>query len=286
MTYTRRQVRAPERPVLVVALEGWVDPGFAAAAALASLLEQFDNRTFAVFDTDELIDLRARRPRVRIDDGVRGRIYWPGPRLRVGTDNAGKGVAFLVGPEPDFRWRPFATEVAELAVELGTELIVGLGAFPAPTPHTRPVAVTATASDQALARRIGFMPGTRDRPARMIDVIGSFCMDAGIPSIGLSARVPHYVGQMPYPPASIALLEALGRVSGLSIETDNLQESAESTRVQLDEMIAQSEEHIAMVRQLEDQYEEIGTSIVIENEIPSGDEIAAELERYLRGEMQ
>src|SRR5580698_6319067 len=123
------------------------------------MLEQSETRSLAIFDSDEYIDLRARRPRLRIEDGVRGRIFWPGPRLRVGTDRHGAGVAFLVGPEPDLRWRPFATEVRELVIELGSPLIVGLGGFPAPTPHTRPVMVTSTASDQALAARIGYMQG-------------------------------------------------------------------------------------------------------------------------------
>lgn len=273
--------------MLVVGLEGWIDPGFAAATALASLQEQYNVRTFAAFDSDEYIDLRARRPQVRIRDGVRGRVFWPGPRLRVGTDSRGVGVALLVGPEPDLRWRAFATEVTELAVEMGAPLIVGLGGFPVPTPHTRPTSLTATASDQDLARRIGFMQGARERPARMIDVIGSFSADAGIPSIGLSARVPHYLGTTAYPAASVALLEALATLSGLTIDTGHLRQAAITTRDQIDELIAQSEEHTAMVRQLERQYDEANVvTPITESSMPSGDEIAAELERYLRGDFK
>ncbi len=220
MSYNRRDVVLPERPILIVALEGWIDPGYAAATAVASLLEQASTRTLAVFDSDEYIDLRARRPRLEIHDGVRGRIFWPGPRLRVGTDRHGQGVAFLVGPEPDLRWRPFVTEVRDLVIELGSPMIVGLGAFPAPTPHTRPVMIASTASDQALAGRVGYLQGARERPARMIDVIGAYCQEAGIPSIGLSARIPHYVGQTPYPAGSIALIEALTSLTGLSFDRE------------------------------------------------------------------
>ena len=272
--------------MLIVGVEGWIDPGFAAAAAVASLLEQFDTRTFCVFDTDEFIDHRARRPRVRIRDGVRGRVYWPGPRLRVGTDSHGRGVALLVGPEPDYHWQEFATEVRGLVNELGTRLIVGLGAFPTATPHTRPIVVTSTASDASLARQIGFMPGARDRPARMIDVIGAYCADSGVPSIGLSARVPHYVETSPFPAASVVLLDALGSVSGLSIDTSGLRRESERTRKQLDDLIAESEEHTTMVRQLETQHDAAQVEVIGEDKVPTGDEIAEELERYLRGDLQ
>jgi predicted ATP-grasp superfamily ATP-dependent carboligase len=174
--------------------------------------------------------------------------------------------------------------VVELAVEMGTTRIIGLGAAPAGVPHTRPIPVTATASNQILAGEVGFRPGSRDRPARMIDVIGAAADDAGIDSIGLVVRVPHYVSTTPFPAASIALLEAVARVSGLTIDTASLKESAASTIKQVDELISRSEEHLEMVRQLEEQYPPIDHVGIEEHELPSGDEIAAELEEYLRGE--
>lgn len=286
MSFTRREVALPEEPVMIVALEGWIDPGFAAATALSCLLEQFETDTYIVFETDELIDLRARRPRVISRDGVLGRVYWPGPRLRIGIDAKGKGMAFLIGPEPDFRWKAFANEVTELAVELGCKLIVGLGAAPAPTPHTRPTPVTSTASNQELAAVIGYRAGTRDRPGRMIDVIGSVAESAGIPSVGLLARVPHYVSTTPYPAASISLLEALGTVSGLSIDASSLTASAQETNLEVDTLIAQSTEHTEMVRQLEERYRQIESASIEASALPSGDEIAEELEKFLRGQAE
>ncbi|HWD24062.1 MAG TPA: PAC2 family protein, partial [Acidimicrobiales bacterium] len=211
----------------------------------------------------------------------------PCPRLRVGTDLAGSGVMFLTGPEPDYRWRPFAQEVTDIAVELGVRLVVGLGAFPAATPHTRPIRLSSTSSDPSLSHQIGYRPGSIEVPARIVDVIGTTCAEVGIPSIGLLARVPHYVGAMPFPAASVALLDGLAKIADLTIDTDSLARTAASGLAQVDELIAQSEEHAEMVRQLEEQYgDNDGIPIVSEVDIPSGDEIAAELERYLRGESQ
>jgi hypothetical protein len=285
----RHHMDAPRDGVLVVALEGWVDAGFSAASATATLLESIETRPIATFSSDELVDHRARRPRLRIDDGVRGAITFVEPALLGGTDRLGSGVLVLVGPEPDYRWRAFSSEVTSLAVELGVRLVVGLGAFPTGAAHTRPVRLTATASDPELAHKIGFIPGSLDVPAGIGEVIGEQCSKAGIPSVGLWARIPHYVSAMPFPAGAVALLEGLASLSGLIVDLDELRRSAEETRRRVDELIAESSEHTEMVRQLEaqaDASEEQGRGALELNEvaIPSGEEIAAELERYLRGE--
>jgi hypothetical protein len=291
VSHERREVDLPEHPILVVALEGWIDPGFAAQNALAALLDLTTTRTAVVFDGDDLIDHRARRPRVRIQDGVRGRVFYLAPRLRVGRDLLGHGIAFLVGPEPDYRWQSFAGEVVDLALELGSTLVVGLGAYPAPVPHTQPVTLSATASSPELAERVGFRRGSIDVPTGIADVIGKACSDRGIPSVGLWARVPHYVGAMPYIPASLALVEGLIDLADLVLDIGDLREKAARSREEIDALIAQSAEHMEMVRQLEEQYQEGEDDFgegpdepFDEAELPSGDELIEELERYLRGE--
>lgn len=274
----------PPEPTLIVALEGWIDPGYAAATALGALLDQFLTRTLAVFNSDDIIDQASRRAWLRVEEGVRGRLFWPSPRLRVGTDRADASVAFLVGPEPDYRWSAFASEVADLVVELGTRRVIGLGAFPAPTPHTRPLAVVATSSDPELAREVGFVSGGIVVPIGIGDVIGERCAEAGIPSLGLWARMPHYVSGMAYPAGAVALLERLASLTGFAIDTSDLQRSARRAKRRVDDLIAQSEEHSEMVRQLEEQADEeevLGAAV-----LPSGDELAEELERYLRGELE
>jgi len=277
---------APSSPVLVVALDGWVDAGLAGASAMTSLLEAVETRPYAVFDSEELLDQRARRPQLRVVDGINDDLEWPQVTLRVGTDRLGSGIAMLAGPEPDMRWRSFSGAVAELATSLEVRLMVGLGGFPAGAPHTRPVKLAATASDSQLAQQVGFVSGAIEVPAGIQAAIERACASAGIPSIGLWARVPHYVAAMPFPAASLALLDGLASLSGLVIDSHVLAEAAEAARRKVDELISQSDEHQAMVRQLEQQIDELeGTPVTLDDRmVPSGDEIAAELERYLRGE--
>ncbi len=277
---------APASPVLVVALEGWVDAGFAGGTAMASLFEAVETRPYAVFDTEELLDQRSRRPKLKIADGINDGLEWPQLVLSVGADRLGSGIAMLVGPEPDMRWQSFSDAVAELATALEVRLMVGFGGFPAAAPHTRPVKLAATASNSRLVQKIGFIPGAIDVPAGIQAVIELACSRVGIPSVGLWARVPHYVAAMPFPAASVVLLDGLASLSGLVIDSHVLAEAADSARQKVDELIAQSSEHQEMVRQLEQQIDEIeGTPEMPDDRtVPSGDEIAAELERYLRGQ--
>ena len=283
--YERRPSRQPDRPVLVVSLEGWVDAGLGATSATTALLGSIPTEVLATFDGDDLIDQRARRPVLRIVDGLNAGLNWPEIRLLVGEDRNGNDIVFLVGPEPDFHWRPFVASVVELARELGVRLVVGLGAFPAAAPHTRPVRLAATATTPELASQVGVVAGTLEVPAGIEGALEEGFAATDIPAVGLWARVPHYVSNFPYPAASLALLEGLSQLTGLQINTGELRAAATVSHRRIDELIANSEEHTEMVRQLErqvDAEEQATMGGIPLNRLPSGDEIAAELERFLR----
>jgi hypothetical protein len=281
--YQRHPSRPLDRPVLVTALEGFVDAGLGAATAVASLLSRGSERV-ATFDSDELIDYRVRRPTLHVADGVTRRLEWQSVQLRAVQDREGRDVVALVGPEPDLRWHAFVRAVVELARELDVRLAVGLGAFPAPAPHTRPVRLAATATDEALARQVGYVSGTIAVPASVEGALEPALAEAGIPAVGLWARVPHYVAAMPYPAASAALVDGLAAVAGLSFDAAALHAAADAARQRVDALIAQSEEHQRMVRELEARIDATEGNPLDLGQVPSGDEIAAELERYLREE--
>lgn len=267
-----------ENPPLVIGLDGWIDAGLGAAAATASLLAHHASTTVATFDTDVLLDHRARRPTIRLHDGIVTDLNWPAIELRAGRDQRGMGMLLLVGAEPDHQWRAFTGAVVDLALELGASTVIGLGAYPAPVPHTRPVMLSCTASTEELAGRIGFLRGTLEVPAGVQAAIEQRAHDSGIPSVGAWAQVPHYAAAMPYPAASLALIEGLEALTGLTLDHGTLESEAATTRDRIEELINGNEEHAAMVRALEMQAD---ASPTIEP-LPSGDELAAELERFLR----
>lgn len=273
-----------ESPVLVLALDGWIDAGMGAAGARAALLDASENVTVATFDCDALLDHRARRPTMHIDDGVMTGLSWPAIELRATTDANGSDFLILAGAEPDHTWRAFSRAAVDLALEFGVRMVVGLGAYPAPVPHTRPARLAVAASDPSLAA-VAPVHTTVEVPAGVQAAIERQAHEEGLPAVGLWAQVPHYVSAMPYPAAGAALLEGLSTVASLQINALQLLEEAASTRRRIDALVADNEEHLAMVHQLEASYdadEQSTAGTLGGGPLPSGDELAAELERFLR----
>ncbi len=277
---------ALHRPALVIGLEGWVDAGLGAATAIAAVLAASSSDLVATFDGDHFLDQRARRPVVRLVNGVNTELTWPQTQLRAAQDAAGNDVLYLVGPEPDFHWRGFVDAVVELSQRFGVRLAVGLGAFPAPAPHTRPVRLVATAppTSSELIDRVGRTRGELEVPAGVISALEIGFGEAGLDMVTLWARVPHYVAAMAFPEASVALVEGLGSIAGLAYDSSELRRAADASRRQVDEVIASNREHVAMVHKLEEAIDSAeGNPLGVET-LPSGDELAAELEKFLRGE--
>jgi len=270
--------------VLVLGLDGWIDAGAGGAQAMAALQADTTTEVIGTFDSDALIDARSRRPMVQLTDGVHDSISWPTIEVRAGTDRFGTGLLLLTGPEPDLRWRSFTEDVLHLAADLSVTMTVGFGAFPAPVPHTRPVRLAATATSRELAESIGFVPGTIDVPGGIHAAIEQAMGADGRPATGLWARVPHYIANLPYPAASVAILEGLRLVTGVDVDTTELQEASTMTNSRIDSLIANSDQHSSMLRALEQQWDEdLGRiSGPMPTDLPSGDELADELERFLR----
>jgi predicted ATP-grasp superfamily ATP-dependent carboligase len=284
--YVLHDQPALDAPVLVMAPEGWIDAGMGGATALSTLLDAVETEVVASFDIDELLDHRARRPVAHIVDGVYETLSWPEIELRAGHDAEGHAVLVLVGPEPDHRWKAFAEAVGQLAGMFDVRMLVGMGAFPAPVPHTRTAKLAATATSSELAKQVGVVSGSLDVPAGILVAVERRFAELGIPAVGLWARVPHYAAPWPYPEASLLLLEGLTQVSGVVVDLTELRDGAESTRQRLDDLIANSAEHTAMVHQLESRADAEANELAPNGwgDLPSGDDLAAEVERFLRDE--
>ena len=277
-------------PVLVVALEGWIEAGYAAATAVGTLKQQIRTHRLLRFDTDELLDQRARRPTMRLVNGVNTELRWPRLQMRHGRDSAGQDLLVLTGPEPDMRWNGFVSALMEVVERLDVRLCVGFGAFPAAAPHTRPVSIGATATTQTLADEVGYLEATMDIPGGVQAAIERGFAQADRPAVGLWARVPHYAAAMPFPAAAASLLETLARVTGLVIDTVELRNAGTAANAQIDQLVQNNPEHVEMVRRLEEQVASempmrpgrFGMAGGDLGDLPSGDELAAELEKYLR----
>jgi hypothetical protein len=263
---------ALDAPVLVAALEGWVDAGSAGSLAVRHLAD--DGRVIATFDPDAIFDYRARRPALDIMDGRPMRLDWAELSIthrRLG----GRDLLLLRGPEPDYRWRELASDMVALAKQLGVVSWVSLGAIPAAVPHTRPVPILATASaDGLLPDGIRQGPdGLLRVPAAVLSVLELSMSAAAIPAVGFFAQVPHYVNG-PYPTAALALLTSLGTFLGIDLPVGSLASQALERRNLLDAAAASDEDTKAHVERLE--------MLADQSRLPAGDELIAEIERFLR----
>jgi hypothetical protein len=259
-------------PAVVAAFDGWIDAAGAATSCANHL--GLGGDTVVAFDPDVLTDYRSRRPVLDVVDGVLSEVAWP--QLSIRRRRAGeRDLLVLVGPEPDFRWRELGEDMAELALRLGVVEWVTLGSIPAAVPHTRTTNVFATSSKPDLLRHeVEQGPqGLLRVPSAALSAVELSVMGAGVPCVGFYAQVPHYVGG-PFASASIALLEHVERHLGVEVGLGSLPDDAIAQRQRLDAAVEGDESTRAYVAQLEAGLEE--------ERIPTGDELASEIERFLR----
>lgn len=260
-------------PMLVVSVAGWVDAGFAGAGAVAVLTDRMGSAaTFARVPLDEIADLQQARPSVRLVDGVTREIDWPSLDLVAGT--AGRDVVVLHGPEPALRWRALVREVVELAARLGVQRAFALSGMPAPVSHRHPVRVLATATARSLAQEVGPLRDDYAGPTGLQTALQVALGEAGIPTVGLWAAVPHYVAANPSPPAIRALLARLRELApGLDVDLAALDARSDEYAAQVDAGLEERPDVAEMVRTFEEQRAE---------ELPDADELVSEIERFLR----
>jgi PAC2 family len=271
-------------PVMVVMLTGWIDASGAAAAAMSTVQEEWAVRPLATFDGDTFIDYRARRPTMELREGVNVRLVWADIELHIGKDAEGHDVLTLSGPEPDSQWRKFADVVSTLAVELGVRQMVALGAYPFATPHTRDPRLSSSSPSADVVTNVPYLKNSVDVPAGMGAVLEHAFTEKGMSALGIWAQVPHYVSAMSYPAATLALLTGLHDVASLVVDAAGIRQETIIQRQRLDQLVAGNDEHRSMVNQLEELYDQAQqqTDLLGTGGMPTGDELAAEFEKFLR----
>ena len=272
-------------PVMVCAFEGWNDAGDAASTAVAFMNRALAAERFARVDSEELYDFQANRPRIRLSEREgRREIEWPSVEMYAAQVPASRRDLVLVqGVEPSLRWRSFSALIVELAEAVGVGMVVTLGALLADVPHTRPVSMTGFASDPALMERLGaHKPSDYEGPTGIVGVLHSACTDAGLPSVSLWASVPHYVAAAPSPKAALALVRRLEGMLGISLDTAELEEATVGYERQVGLAVSSNPEVQAFVDRLEEDEDDDDQSPLLPENLPSGDLLANEFQRFLR----
>ncbi len=278
------------RPVLLHALEGFLDAGSAAALAVTRLQSQSSGRVVASFDMDAFYDYRARRPPLIFAEDHYEEYAAPRLVVRLLHDDTGTPYLLLHGPEPDTYWEAFAAAVREVVDRFGVRLSVALGSVPMAVPHTRPVMLTHHATDTGLLVQENVWKGRIRVPSSAQALLEVRLGEWGHGALGFVAHIPHYVAQIDYPLAAAALLEAVHGVTGLEWDLTSLQVAGEERLAEINAQVHASPEVGEVVEGLEQQYDALrnagqGANLPLADEqrLPSGEELGEEFERFLAG---
>jgi proteasome assembly chaperone (PAC2) family protein len=268
-----------ERPVLVAAFRGWNDGGQGASLAAGYLAKRWGAEQFAEIDSEGFYDFQATRPHVSLEDGLTRKLEWPeNGFFHAEIPGAGRDAVILLGTEPNLRWKTFSQLVLGLARDLGVQRVVTFGSLLADVPHTRPAPVTAAATDEALMEELGLEPSRYEGPTGIVGVLLDACRGSGMSSLSLWAAVPHYVSLAPSPRAALALVRRFGELMSIDIDVAELQQAADEYSEQVSEAVSADADTSAYVEELERRVDMLSA----EEELPTGDSLAAELTRFLR----
>ncbi|MFF2274149.1 proteasome assembly chaperone family protein [Agromyces sp. NPDC058136] len=282
------EVSVPPGLPLVAGLTGSADAGGAVAQTTEYLRETLETTVVASFDIDELLDYRARRP-IILFDGDHLTDYTP-PRLalELARDELGRPFLLLTGFEPDFRWEAFSTAVLQLIDELQVASTTWVNSIPMPVPHTRPIRVTVSGNREELIETMSVWRPTTQVPSNALHLIEFKLAELGHPTTGFVLLIPHYLADAEYPSAAVAALEAISASTGRIFPTDALRAQGREFLARIDEQVAENGELAKLVGTLEERHDAYmeGTTLRSpltdeDGELPSADEIAAELEKFL-----
>lgn len=269
-------------PALICAFSGWNDAGDAASAALTFIGEALGAERFARIDPEDFYDFQSTRPQIRMSEGRTREIIWPGVEIFAArVPRASRDLILVQGPEPSMRWKAFCAHIIDLAEALGTQMVVTLGALLADVPHTHPVAITGLASDEALVEKLALTQSTYEGPTGIVGVLHTACEEAGLPAASLWSSVPHYVAAAPNPKAALALVRKVESLIAVTVNATDLENATVDYERQVSRAVESDPEVQAFVERLE-QASDVDPSPLGPGDLPSGDAIASEFQRFLK----
>ena len=278
------QIPQLRQPIMIVAFSGWSDAGEAATGALTHLMENLSHGSLsseavlvAEYEPEDFYDFQVNRPMISVDDSLVRSVNWPSTQIYgLSTPEFENDFVLVLGVEPSMKWKTFTTLLLDLADDLEVELVVTLGAMLADAPHTRPISVSGSGGHPDIAARLGVEISKYEGPTGILGIIGDGCVKRGIDCVSLWAGLPHYASNYPSPKATLALVNALEDFLEISISLADLEHQAKEWENEVSEMAEEDSEVSEYVKALEESKD------ATEFKDVSGDEIARELERFLR----
>ena len=269
------------KPVLIVAFEGWNDAGEAASTAARYLRDYFKAIQAGKIEAEEFFDFTVSRPTIELPDGQR-EIIWPTTNLHIAKVSKSKyDFASLIGHEPQLRWRTFTEEIVKTANKIEAEMVITLGALLTDVPHSRPVKVFGSSEDPLVSKQLDLSPSTYEGPTGIVGVLNDALKNNGIPGISLWASVPAYVSGAQSPKAALAMVQRLAEIMELKIPYTDLEIASASYEKQINEIIFEDDSTSEYVKQLEEDFDSEAAAI---EDSQNPDLLVTEVEDFLRNQ--
>ena len=262
-------------PAVLVGFSGWNDAGNAASDTLRHILDTYPNDDFGVIDDERYYDFQATRPNIfQSPDGPY--LQWPHTSVKL-VHHPDRDFLIVVGPEPSLLWRSFTSELVGRIASVTPSVVVMLGGMLSDTPHTRPLPVSAYTSDPGLRAHLSAEAPSYEGPTGIVGVVNQALASRNLPTVSLWVNVPHYVSNPPNPKAQLALFRQLELALGVTFDVDAVEVEAQKWAEAVDELSADDPDVAEYIEQLEEAKD------ASDAEEATGDQIAKEFERYLRG---
>jgi proteasome assembly chaperone (PAC2) family protein len=268
-------------PMLICSFRGWNDAASSSSRALATVADSLDAELVAQIDPEEFFDFQNTRPTIVLKEGQARSIEWPQNNMYAArVPSADRDLVLFDGTEPNLRWRTFSEGIATAADQLGTEMVITMGALVAEVSHTLPVPITGLASSEELVEELDLERSNYEGPTGIVGVVHDCCRQLGMTSASLWAAVPHYVAAVPNPKAALALIRRLEGLTGIAVDASELELETESYEEQIGRAVAANPEIKELVERIEaEQAEQLGDEGV---DLPTADTIARDFQHFLR----
>lgn len=280
----------PQGLPLIAGLTGFADAGGVVTQLGEHLSNVVELTEIAVFDNDELLDYRARRPTILFDEDHLAEYTPPRLTLALGRDELGASFLLLSGYEPDFQWESFSRAVLGFIERYAVTSTTWVHAIPMPVPHTRPVQVTVSGTRDDLVEQMSIWKPRTQAPANALHLVEWKLQDAGAVVTGFVALVPHYLSDTEFPSAAVTAVESISAATGLIFPTEQLRQEGRDFLAKVDQQVETNEELRRLVATLEERHDAYVAGNPLPSpltdeagDLPSADEIAAELEKFLAG---
>jgi proteasome assembly chaperone (PAC2) family protein len=237
-------------PTLLLAFEGWNDACESASSAIRFVNESLRSVPLAEIDPDEYYDFTVRRPHVQYRSGTITPVRWPANEFRYGVTEEGIELITGIGVEPHMRWQSYCDAVVELAVDMGVQRCLLLGAYLADVVYSQPVVVTGFSTSPDLLERFEVEPTSYEGPTGIVGVLAAQLQEEGVEVLSLWTGLPHYISATPNPRGALALLRKVSQYLEVPFELQKMKEDSLRFEEEISRVVSGDDELSEYVKEL------------------------------------